>query len=142
MFYQKIIETANLIIVNNQNEIFLAKRSENEKHFAGYRSIPWGKLEDWLSIEETLHKEIKEELNVEITNYKKFGIYDYDMKNWVLVKANYYVWEIIWDISLDPNELIEWKRFNIDNKILDLDLAFNHIEILKDFLNIKIKHDN
>lgn len=142
MLYQKTIKTANLIIVNNKNEIFLAKRSEKERHFAWYRSIPWGKVEDWLSIEETLHKEIKEELNVEIANYKKFGIYDYDMNNWALVKANYYVWEIIWDISLDPNELSEWKRFNIDNKILDLDLAFNHIEILKDFLSIKKLNDN
>ncbi len=136
MLHQKIITTANLIIVNNKDEIFLAKRSENEKHFAGYRSIPWGKVEDWESIEEALHKEIKEELSVEISNYKKFGIYDYDMNNWVLVKANYFVGEIIWDISLDPNELSEWKRFHINNKILDLKLAFNHIEILKDFLNI------
>jgi ADP-ribose pyrophosphatase YjhB (NUDIX family) len=47
MLHQKIITTANLIIVNNKDEIFLAKRSENEKHFAGYRSIPWGKVEDW-----------------------------------------------------------------------------------------------
>ncbi len=142
MLHQKIITTANLIIVNNKDEIFLAKRSENEKHFAGYRSIPWGKAEDWESIEEALHKEIKEELNVEIANYKKFGIYDYDMNNWVLVKANYYVGEIIWDISLDPNELSEWKRFHINNKILDLKLAFNHIKILKDFLDIKRSKDN
>ena len=115
---KKDISTANLIIINNKNEIFLAKRAESEKNFPWFWSIPWGTLENWDSIEETLHREIKEELDVKLGNYKFFWTYDYKISNGILCKTSYYIWEIIGNIKLEPNELSEWKRLKIDKKIL------------------------
>ena len=132
---KKTIVTTNLIIINNKNQIFLAKRAKTEKLFSWYWSIPGGKVDPWEEVKTALQRETKEELGVNIENYKIFDVYDYKSTEDITVNAIYYIWNIIWEIKLDQSELSEWKWFNIDKNLLNLDFAFNQKNVIIDFLN-------
>ena len=132
---KKTVLTTNLIIINDKNQIFLAKRAEVEKHFSWYWSIPGGKVDPWEEVKLALHREIKEELSVNIESCKIFDVYDYKSTEDITVNAIYYIWNINWNIKLDPNELSEWKWFDINKGLITLDFAFNQKDVITDFLN-------
>jgi len=121
----------NLIILNEKNEIYLAKRNINEDVEPGKWGVPGGSVEQNESLEGALHREIKEETNCDITEFHYFKSY---VVNSVL--AVYFYGKIKGQIKLNE-ESSEYKWFNI-KEINKLDLAFNQGEILKDFL----KHIN
>jgi ADP-ribose pyrophosphatase YjhB (NUDIX family) len=54
----------DLLIINEQNQLLLVKREESENNFKNYWSIPGGGAEDGETLEDTLFREIKEELVV------------------------------------------------------------------------------
>ena len=130
IIFMKIATLVNLIVLNN-NEILLIKRSENEDSHKGKWSIPGGGIELNETKEETLKREINEELNCKIKWFKFFKKFEYKMPH-ILVKATYYYGEIKGNIKLSK-EHSEFKWFNF-NQINDLNIAFNQKEILEEFI--------
>ncbi len=65
-------------IIFNHNEVLIAKRNK-EKYLGGFWEFPGGKIEKGETPEESLIREIKEELDIEIKIIDKFGetVYDY-----------------------------------------------------------------
>ncbi|NQZ84662.1 MAG: NUDIX hydrolase [Nanoarchaeales archaeon] len=133
---KEIINAVNLIIVNNKNQILLAKRVETGK-FNNCWSIPGGTVEHNETFEEALIREIKEELNCDIIWFKYFQSYFFDVNEYIC-RPIYFYGEISGEINLARDELSEYAWFDLENlKIFDLDLAFNQKEILKSFIEYK-----
>lgn len=126
----------NLLIVRNQ-KILLVKRSEFEKDFRGYWSIPWGSVDFWETVYQALQREIREELSVEIKTSKLFDIFTYRVNPELCFYATYFIGDIMWEPVLDQEELAEYRRFNLDDELLKLDLAFNQKEVIAELLERK-----
>lgn len=135
----KQVVVADLIAINKKNQILLTKRSHYEGEFPDTWSIPGGTVEFWETVQDALCREIKEELNVQISKYEIFNVYTFMLHEDVSVYAIYFIWEISWEIILDYDELSEYKRFDTNNDLLALDFAFNQKNIIKDFLNTRKK---
>ena len=57
---------ALLALINEKNEVLISLR-KNKKEYDGYWEYPGGKVEDGETIEKGLIREIKEEINLEIS---------------------------------------------------------------------------
>ncbi|MBW2987165.1 NUDIX hydrolase [Candidatus Woesearchaeota archaeon] len=126
----------DLIIINDENEVFLVKRSKNTEHFPECWSFPGGKIDGDEDKETALRREIKEELNVKISEMKFFKSYDYILEG-KIIHANYYVGKINGKIGLNKREISEARWFKISPKLLKLKWAFNQREVMADFLDLK-----
>ncbi len=125
----------NLLIVNEKNQLLLAKRSSIQGSCANMWSIPGGTCELNEIFEETLVREIKEELGCKVSDYKYFKSYLFELREDFFVKAVYFYGNIDGEIKLN-DELSECKWYDIDDeKIFDLDFAFNQKEVVKDFVS-------
>ena len=85
---KKLIIVASVALINSDNQILIAQRPK-EKHLSGLWEFPGGKVEKNESPENTLIRELKEELNVNI-NQKcvaplTFSEFDYKEFNLLLL---------------------------------------------------------
>jgi 8-oxo-dGTP diphosphatase len=128
MFVKNIV---NLIILNEKKQVLLAKRSLNDSQ-GGKWSIPGGGVESNEIFEEALHREIEEELGCNIKSFSYFKSYCIT-NNEIILRPLYFYGGIIGDIKLN-HELSEYKWFNIDSDLFNLDLAFNQNIVLKEFI--------
>ena len=71
----RITNPVNLIITNDNNQVLLLSRNEKEDQFLNSWSIPGGGLEDLETLEDGLKREILEETNCKILEYKYFKSY-------------------------------------------------------------------
>jgi len=126
----KKIKTSNLIIINDEkNKILLFKRAKNDEE-ANKWSFVGGTVEEYESFEDTLRREIKEEINCNIEEFSFFKMYSINNK----IESKYFIGKIKGEIKLDYNELSEYKWFNLDENILNEEIAFNQNEIIKDLI--------
>ena len=110
---KKLIIVASVALINSDNQILIAQRPK-EKHLSGLWEFPGGKVEKNESPENTLIRELKEELNVNI-NQKcvaplTFSEFDYKEFNLLLLL---YVCRR-WDgdpVSMESNP-IKWVKSN------------------------------
>jgi ADP-ribose pyrophosphatase YjhB (NUDIX family) len=65
--------TATAIILQNQNEILLIKRSTPP--FVGYWALPGGRSEPNETVEQTAIREVKEEIGLNVSIMQKIGEY-------------------------------------------------------------------
>ena len=102
----KKINVAAAVLKKN-NKYFIAKRNK-DKHLGGYYEFPGGKQDDNETLEETVIREIKEELNVDITVDSKLGEEHYSDKK-INVHLHYFFCTIIkGDITLKEHEEAAW----------------------------------
>ena len=123
----------NFLIIR-ENKILLVKRNNNSSQFPGVWSIPGGGAEKGENIEETLFREISEELGCDIEFYTYFKSKYFVMSDDFHVRAVYFYGDIKGEIVLQEEELSEYKWFELNDDLLELDFAFNQEEIIKDFL--------
>lgn len=126
----------NLLIVRD-NKIMLVKRSEFEKDFCGYWSIPWGTVDFWETIYQALHREIQEELSVQCEITGLFDIFTFMINPELCFYAIYCIGDIVWMPILNRKELSEYQRFDLNDELLRLNLAFNQKEVISALLKIK-----
>ncbi|WP_315116447.1 NUDIX domain-containing protein [uncultured Clostridium sp.] len=104
------------VISNDNGEILLLLRERSPE--AGYWSIPGGKVEFFDTIEDSIKREIKEELGVEIDIIKLLGVTNHilveEKSHWV---APTFLVEIIKGKvkNMEPNKHKDIKWFSIDN---------------------------
>lgn len=124
-------------ILEGNPQILLAKRSMSELKEKGKWSIPGGKVEEY-SFVKALKREVNEELGINLLNDNiKFFTFRQVERDGLLIQGNYYICKIskrdIDNIVLDENEISEWKLFNLNEKLLEMDLAFNQQDVLREY---------
>ncbi len=70
---KNIIATAVFV---KDGKVLLEKRKKDEDNYAGLWAFPGGHKDKKEKIEETLLREMKEELNIEISSYKFIGAFE------------------------------------------------------------------
>lgn len=127
----KLINVVDLIIIKN-NKILLFKRLENNKLFW---HIPGGKCWKNETFENTIKRELKEELNVKIKKLNYFKSYNLIFKKLdIESRAIYFYGEITGKIKLN-RELLDYEWFELNDKlILKKPFFLNQKQVLKDFI--------
>lgn len=131
-----LINPVDMIIINEQGKILIAKRSNTDERFKNYWSLPGGTAEKGETFENALKREIKEELNCKIKWIKFFKSYfeSYTTKKGTEnARTAYFFGEITGKIKL-CEELSEFKWINFQDKETEkLRFAFNQKQVLKEF---------
>ena len=110
---KQLIIVASVALINSDNQILIAQRPK-EKHLSGLWEFPGGKVEKNESPENTLIRELKEELNVNI-NQKcvaplTFSEFDYKEFNLLLLLYVCRRWD--GDPESMENNPIKWVKSN------------------------------
>lgn len=102
------------------------------KTFHGFWALPGGILEEGETVEETLAREMKEEVNVEVKPEAILGVYSHPRRD---------PWEhtisVVFICSYEGNpsagdDVADWREFLID-EIWEMQIAFDHKKIFSDF---------
>jgi len=128
----KATNPVQLIITNNKKQILLVKRSKEEVESDKW-SIPGGCPEGKETLENTLKREIKEELNCQVLEANYFKSYFYVFSRRLFVRPIYFYGKIKGKIKL-CSELSEYKWFN-QNELKKLKFAFNQKQVIRNFLS-------
>ncbi|SFI30168.1 8-oxo-dGTP diphosphatase [Tindallia magadiensis] len=102
-----MIHVTAAILRNESNQILIARRPPG-KNLAGYWEFPGGKIEKNESPEESLERELKEEMNIRVEVGKKLGetTHAYDTFS---VHLMFYETEILsGDIQLKEHDRMAW----------------------------------
>lgn len=127
------IKTANLIILDEtKTKILLFKRSKLEDESNKW-SLVGGTLMKNETFEEALKREVTEEINCDIINFYFFREYIFKK-----VKSKYFIGNITQEIKLNLIELSDFRWFNLDENLLDLELAFNQKKVITELLQSEI----
>ena len=127
---QFVVADALLI---RDGQILLAKRSKGLSESPDCWSIPGGGVVYGESVQEALIREIKEELNLDLIDYKLWNVYSAMSDSYQII-ALYFVGSAVGDIILQEKEISEAMWFDINSDLLDLELAFNQKQVIKDYL--------
>lgn len=133
----KIIEVCAAIIINN-NKILLTQRGYGE--YKDKREFPGGKIEENETKEETIIREIKEELDASIKVEKFLTKVEYDYTSFYL-KMNVFITSLTSShLLFKEHESYKWIDISELNDLDALDLLPADrliIPYLKDYLNSK-----
>lgn len=101
---------AVMVLIQRENELLLA-RSAHFKH--GIYSALSGFIDIGETAEQAVHREVKEEVGVEITELKYFGSQSWPFPNSFMVafKAEY----LRGEINIDSNEIEDARWFHLNN---------------------------
>jgi 8-oxo-dGTP diphosphatase len=94
-------------IIRKQNKTLIARRSSN-KHLGGYWELPGGKIEKGETPEESLVREIKEELGVSINVIDFFMANSHHYPNKSILLKAYFCDIISGAFELTDHDKIEW----------------------------------
>ena len=111
--HKQLIIVASVALINSDNQILIAQRPK-DKHLSGLWEFPGGKVEKNESPENTLIRELKEELNVNL-NQKcvaplTFSEFDYKEFNLLLLLYVCRRWD--GDPESMENNPIKWVKSN------------------------------
>jgi len=129
---EKVKKTVDAVIEDGKGNILLIKRKYPP--FIDHYALPGGFIEKGESPEHALKREVMEETNLNVKIVDKIGIYDdEDRDPRGLIHSTAFKCVVVGDISKmesgDDSKMVE--LFPIE-KVNELDLAFDHKEILKD----------
>jgi ADP-ribose pyrophosphatase YjhB (NUDIX family) len=115
-------------IVLEDKRILLVKRSKNETKLANFWSVPWWKQDENESVEETVIRELKEEVWVVFKADKLFSEYSIETRHFYN-----FIWIRIGKIILDESESDGYWWFNYEETkslLIPNDIKENIIEKL------------
>jgi mutator protein MutT len=123
----KRIIAATAAIIRDKR-ILLCKRAQRERKFAGYWSLPGGKLDPGESFSDAVKREIKEELGVEFIPEEELGFYLYKGEDFE-AEGHIFIGDVKGEVNLN-DELEEFRWFKYDE--IKFDLAFCHRKAVDD----------
>lgn len=104
----EIIHVAVAVIRNNYNQVLISKRHDHV-HLGGYWEFPGGKVEAGESVENALKREIKEELDIQISEYRPLIKITHHYKNKSVLLDVWDVSRYSGDAKGNEDQLIDWK---------------------------------
>ena len=111
---KNLITVASIALIDASNQILIAKRPD-KKHLSGFWEFPGGKVEKGEKPENTLIREVKEELNININNKcvapLTFSEFEYTEFHLLLLLYVCRRWEGE-PISMEKNQ-IKWVKANM-----------------------------
>lgn len=125
----KHVEVVCAIIVNDNDEVFCCKRGPG-RALEGFWEFPGGKVEEDETHEETIVREIKEELNSSIKPLKYIGKVEHEYlsldKPFSITMYGYECTLIKGDLTLSEHTAKQWvKKENLKNiKFAEADIPF------------------
>jgi len=135
-FYVNPVPTNAVILENEKGEIMLVKRRVEPKK--GYWDWPGGFIEPNESLEDSVRREIKEELGVEVEKIRIVGVYS---DNYLFQGLKYPMLGIAVSAKITGGEIkaaddiLEYRYFPAE-EILKMELAFENIKQgISDYLN-------
>jgi len=95
-------------IIWRDNEFLITQRLNNDPTVPGLWEFPGGKLEDGETLEECLARELKEELDIEVSVGKQVFVNDHEYPNKVIRLIFFIVDYISGEIKLNDHEDAKW----------------------------------
>lgn len=128
---KRIIPGVPAIIKNSKGEILLGKRGKGILTYPGYWGLPGGVIEYGETIQQTIKREIKEELGVD-SEFIKYGKPKMQLpsKEFLFQNVDLVVYCRLKGIPKPKDETSEVKWFK-PKEIKKMKLAYQHNEILK-----------
>jgi ADP-ribose pyrophosphatase YjhB (NUDIX family) len=129
----KVIKTVNLIGLNKENtQICLVKRAYEEKN-----KDKWALIGESMETNENnsfaINRILMENMNCKVNNLKELKKSETRTKT-TIIKSQYLIGNIVGEIKPDPRKIGEFKWFDIDSELLNLEFAFNQKMIIENFL--------
>ena len=113
-----IMVGATLLVLNQKNHLLMIKRTDNNRW-----GVPGGAMELGESLEETVKREVREEIGVDIKDLELFGVYSgqelyYKYPNGAEVynvSVVYIIRNFTEEVIVNPDEHSEYKYFDVRN---------------------------
>ena len=123
----KQINTVGGLIVNDEGKILCTERGESKYDYISFKwEFPGGKVEDGETNEETLKRELMEELEIEVDIIKKFYQVEHDYPDFHLSMPVYLCKLKSTAIKLMVHKSIRWLS---PNEMMSLDWAAADIPV-------------
>lgn len=122
---------AGILLLNSNNELLMLLRDDKKGiPYPNMWDIPGGRVESGESPEETIKREMIEEMNLELGDIKLFKVYE----------SEDLIDNVFWKrIDLDPGKikLMEGQKiaYFSRNELSKLTLAFNYNLVVEEFFN-------
>ena len=94
-------------IVYKNDKVFICRRKPS-KHLGGFWEFPGGKIDKGESNEDSLKRELMEELQMEVDVIEYFDSSKYDYKNFSIELIAYNCNLRNWNVHLTDHDLYEW----------------------------------
>jgi len=94
-------------IIYKDDEIFICRRKSN-KSLGGFWEFPGGKIEKGESHEDSLKRELMEELHMEVEVIEYYDSVKYDYGDFAIELIAYTCSFRNWNLSLTDHDLYEW----------------------------------
>ena len=127
-----------VIILNKKNEIMLVKRKVEPKK--GYWDLPGGFIQPDESLEQSVKREIKEELRINVKMDKIIGTYgdEYEFQNVLVPTLGIVVTAKPFSYKFIPKDDISSYKFFAPKDVLKQKLAFKSLRKgLKDYIEVR-----
>ena len=113
-----IMVGATLLVLNKKNHLLMIKRTDNNRW-----GVPGGAMELGESLEETVKREVREEIGVDVKDLELFGVYSgqelyykYPSGAEVYnVSVVYIIRNFNEEVIVNPDEHSEYKYFDVRN---------------------------
>ena len=113
-----IMVGATLLVLNQENHLLMIKRTDNNRW-----GVPGGAMELGESLEETVKREVREEIGVDVKDLELFGVYSgqelyYKYPNGAEVynvSVVYIIRNFNEEVIVNPDEHSEYKYFDVRN---------------------------
>ena len=132
-------KTATAIIPFPNDEILLIKRKT--RPFVGYWALPGGRMDLGETVEETIVREVKEETGLDVVIISKIGEYVEkgfkDEVDYEYYPTCFVVKAVGGELKKQYSEIQKIELFKLDT--LPTPLAFEHDQMIKDYIKIKEK---
>lgn len=128
-----------VIFYTQDNKVLLMQRTDDAPIYPGYWSLVGGHMENKETPEETLIREVKEELEINIENYEYFKEYRYTNPVGEMTRHQF-IAPLVHGLEQLKNQQKEGQDLDIfsENEIKDLKLSEENKKILKEiFLYLK-----
>lgn len=122
-------------ILKKDNKILIARKKEG-KSLAGYWEFPGGKIEDGETTQESLIRELMEEMNINIKVNEYVGESIYDYGNIVISLKGYLAEILDGEIALTDHDKYEWVTLD---EIGSYKIAPADIQLVEDLLKLESK---